>query len=222
LSGGTVIRIVIVGEIRLYREGLADLLGRIPGLEVVGTMADRDKGYEAIARVRPDIVLLDMATAGSHEAIGRIRELAAETQVVALGVADVEKDLLNCAEAGVAGYVPREGTLDSLVDAIRSAVLGELRCSPQMAGTMLRRLAALAAIRSGVVDRNSLTSREKEILRLIDDGCSNKEIARRLGIEVATVKNHVHNLLDKLHVHRRGEAAAQVRSRSGNVQSRRQ
>jgi two-component system nitrate/nitrite response regulator NarL len=214
------IRIVIVGEIRLYRDGLAEVLSHKPGLEVVGSLAGPHEAYEELPTLLPDIVLLDMATARSHEAVARIRELVPGTHVVALGVADVEGDILGCAEAGVAGYVPREGTLDSLVDAIQSAVLGELQCSPQMAGTMLRRIAALSALRPGVVDIGSLTSREKEVLRLIDEGCSNKDIAGRLGIEVATVKNHVHNLLEKLHVHRRGEAAAQLRTTARNAQAR--
>ena len=214
------VRILIVGEIRLYRDGLAEVLSHKPGIAVVGSLGNRDEAYEAISRLNPDVVLLDMATAGSHEAVSRIRELVPETRVVALGIADVERDVIGCAEAGVSGYVPREGSLDSLVDAIQSAVLGELRCSPQMAGTMLRRIAALSVARSGVVEPDSLTSREREILRLIDEGCSNKDIARRLGIEVATVKNHVHNLLEKLHVHRRGEAAARTRVRRSNAQSR--
>lgn len=212
------IRIVIVGEIRLYRDGLADVLDRRPGMKVVGTPADRDAAYEAILSLRPDIVLFDMATAGSHEAVLTIRDLVPETRVVALGVADRERDVLDCAEVGVAGYVPREGTLDSLVDAIQAAVLGELHCSPQMAGSMMRRLAALSTARQQAVGADSLTPREAEILRLIDDGCSNKQIAGLLRIELATVKNHVHNLLDKLHVHRRGEAAAHVRSGRHNVQ----
>jgi two-component system nitrate/nitrite response regulator NarL len=203
-------RIVIVGEIRLYRDGLAAALNSKEGVEVVGSLANQYEAYEAIPRLHPDVVLLDMATAGSHQAVSRIRELAPDTRVVALGIADVERDVIGCAEAGIAGYVPREGTLDSLVDAIQSAVLGELQCSPQMAGTLLRRIAALSA-RSDIALADSLTSREREILRLIEEGRSNKDIARNLGIEVATVKNHVHNLLEKLHVHRRGEAAAQVR-----------
>jgi two-component system, NarL family, nitrate/nitrite response regulator NarL len=205
------IRIVIVGEIRLYRDGLAEVLNTKPGVEVVGSLSNRYEAYEAIPELRPDVVLLDMATAGSHEAVSRIRELAPDTRVLALGIADVERDIIGCAEAGIAGYVPREGSFDSLVGAIQGAVLGELHCSPRMAGTLLRRIAALSRARSDGAGIDSLTSREKEILRLIEEGCCNKDIARHLGIEVATVKNHVHNLLEKLHVHRRGEAAAQVR-----------
>jgi DNA-binding NarL/FixJ family response regulator len=205
------IRIVIVGEIRLYRDGLAEVLSRKPGVEVVGSLGPGDDAYVAISRLRPDVVLLDMVTAGSHAAVSRVRELAPDTRVVALGIADVERDVIRCAEAGIAGYVPREGSLDSLVEAIESAVLGELLCSPRMAGTLLRRIAALARRGPDGAGSDSLTSRETEILRLIEEGRSNKDIARHLGIEVATVKNHVHNLLEKLHVHRRGEAAARVR-----------
>jgi two-component system nitrate/nitrite response regulator NarL len=215
------IRIMIVGEIRLYRDGLADILGRKPGMQVVGTAADRDTAYRAVLQLRPDIVLFDMATTGSHEAVGTILKLVPDTRIVALGVADRERDVLDCAEAGVAGYVPPEATLDGLVEAIQDAVLGELRCSPRIAGSMLRRLAALSTVcAQQAVGAESLTPRELEILRLIDEGRSNKQIAGLLRIEVATVKNHVHNLLDKLHVHRRGEAAARVRTRARVAQPR--
>lgn len=210
-SAPHMVRIFIVGDIRLYRDSLAQVLGRHQGFEVIASVADRHAAYEAIQTLRPDVLLLDMATPGSHEAVGRIREVAPETRVVALGIAELEPDILSCAEAGVSGYVPREGSLESLADAIQAAVRGELRCSPQIAGTMLRRIATLSADRRETADPGTLTLRETEIVRLIDIGCSNKEIARRLGIEVATVKNHVHNLLEKLHVHRRGQAAARVR-----------
>jgi two-component system, NarL family, nitrate/nitrite response regulator NarL len=214
-------RIVIVGEIRLYRDGLADLLGRKSDMDVVGTAAERDAAYQTIVNLSPDIVLFDMAMAGSHQVIATIRELVPEARVVALGVADREEDVLECAEAGVAGYISREGTLESLIEAIQAAVRGELLCSPHIAGSMLRRLATLSTVRGEqVTGADTLTPRETEILRLIDDGCSNKQIAGLLHIELATVKNHVHNLLDKLHVHRRGQAAAQVRLRNRYLQAR--
>lgn len=206
------LRILLVSEIRLYRDGLAQVLGRNPGLHVVGSVSSRQEALEAIIPTSPDVVLLDMATAGSYGAVSQLRELSPGTRVVALGVANLEGEVLSCAEAGVSGYVPREGSLENLADAIQSAMRGELTCSPQMAGSMLRLIATLSADREGRLG-DELTPREIEILGLIDDGCSNKDIARRLGIELATVKNHVHNLLEKLHVHRRGEAAAHARVR---------
>jgi two-component system, NarL family, nitrate/nitrite response regulator NarL len=204
------IRILIVGEIRVYRDGLAHAVGRHPDVLVVGCASSEIEACEVIAALCPDVVLLDMATAGSYRTVAQLRRLAPGARVVALGVANLEGEVMACAEAGVAGYVPREGTLDMLVEAIQSAVRGELSCSPQLAGSMLRRIAALSADRQAGAGK-VLTPREMEILSLIDDGCSNKDIAKRLGIELATVKNHVHNLLEKLHVHRRAEAAAHTR-----------
>jgi two-component system, NarL family, nitrate/nitrite response regulator NarL len=206
-----VVRILIVGEIRLYRDGLTLVLGQRPGFEVVGSVA-RDVGlHDLVQQLEPDVVLLAMA-ARDGDVAEQVQQIGPRARVVVLGLAEREPDIMRYAEAGVAGYVSRDASLDALVGAIECAVRGELQCSPSVAGFMLRHIATLAAGRadSGPV---GLTARETEILRLIDEGRSNKEIARHLGIEVATVKNHVHNLLEKLHVHRRAEAAAQVRSR---------
>ena len=207
---GDKVRILLVGAIRLYRDGLALVLAAAPGFEVVGSTADGIEAEEAVRRLLPDIVLLDVAPTGTVDAANRVRKFSAMAPVIALGVADLDAEIIRCAEAGVVGYVSREGSLETLAMTIHSAVRGEILCSPQTAGSMLRRLAVLSADRrAGAV--GALTSREREILGLIDDGCSNKEIAARLGIEVATVKNHVHNLLEKLQVHRRAEAAARTR-----------
>jgi two-component system nitrate/nitrite response regulator NarL len=206
-----VVRILIVGEIRLYRDGLTLVLAQHPGFEVVGSVASHAGVPDALQQLRPDVVLLDVAAGGGHDATERIRQAASEARIVVLGVAERELEIMSYAEAGVAGYVSRDASLDSLADAIECAVRGDLQCSPSMAGSMLRHIAALAG---GVAEPapDGLTAREREILRLIDQGRSNKEIAKHLGIEVATVKNHVHNLLEKLHVHRRAEAAARVRN----------
>jgi DNA-binding NarL/FixJ family response regulator len=127
---------------------------------------------------------------------------------------DQEDTLLEWAEAGVAGFVPREASMEDLIVTLVCAVRGEFRCSPQFAGRLLGRLRQHGHVDlQAPVDENPLTPRECEIVSLIDRGLSNKAIAASLGIEMATVKNHVHNLLEKLHVHRRGEAAARLRGR---------
>jgi two-component system, NarL family, nitrate/nitrite response regulator NarL len=203
------IRVLVVAGIRLFREGLAQILDRREGLTVVGMARDSTEALASIRQLNPQIVLLDMADAESQAMAREFGNLTPQIRVVALGVADVEGAVLACAEAGVSEYVPREGSLEDLVAAIRSAACGEVHCSPQLAGSLWRRLASLAANQqqAPVTD---LTRREREIVRLIDHDLSNKEIARQLGIEVATVKNHVHNLLDKLHVNTRAQAAARV------------
>ena len=203
------IRILIVASIRLFREGLAQILDRREGLTVVGMARDSREALAKIQELTPQIILLDMADAGSHAMTREFGNLTPRIHVVALGVTEVEGDVLACAEAGVDEYVPREGSLGDLMAAVKSAACGEVHCSPQQAGALWRRLATLAANQQPVA--SELTKREQEIIRLIDHDLSNKEIARQLGIEVATVKNHVHNLLDKLHVTTRAEAAARTR-----------
>jgi DNA-binding NarL/FixJ family response regulator len=206
-----VIRIVIVADTRLYREGLAQVLSRGAHISVVATAARQDEALARLRDLKPDVVLVDMAMPDSLPAVRAVVESAADAPVVALGVADDDDDVLGCAEAGVAGYVPRDASVDHLVAVIESAARGEAICSPRIAASLLRRVATLAAGQGAGVPQGQLTSREREIVGLIDRGLSNKEISGHLGIEVATVKNHVHNLLEKLKVHRRGEAAARMR-----------
>ena len=203
------IRVLVVASIRLFREGLTQILDRREGLIVVGAARDRGETLAKIQDLNPQIVLLDMADAECHAIAREIGSLTPQIRVVALGVTEVEGAVLACAEAGVAEYVPRDGSLEDLIVAVKSAARGEVHCSPQLAGSLCRRLAALAANQQ--LAAAELTRREREIVRLIDHDFSNKEIARQLGIEVATVKNHVHNLLDKLHVNSRAQAAARVR-----------
>jgi two-component system, NarL family, nitrate/nitrite response regulator NarL len=209
------IRVAIVADTRLYREGLAQVLGRDSRMSVVATLARRDEALASLPALQSDVVLVDMATPDSCSLVRAILDRAPHAHVIALGVAEDGDDVLGCAEAGVAGYVPREASIEELVAVVESVARGESICSPRVVASLLRRVAALAATHSGALPLAHLTSREREIIRLIDDGLSNKDIARVLGIEVATVKNHVHNILDKLQVHRRGEAAARVRGALG-------
>ncbi len=131
--------------------------------------------------------------------------------VIALGVPDVEEHVLACAEAGAAGYLPKPGSFADLLTVMQSVARGETVCSPRIAATLLRRVAMLAAAQEPDPRPARLTPREREVLALIEQGLPNKAIARTLSIEVRTVKNHVHNILDKLQVGGRGEAAALAR-----------
>ena len=207
------IRALVASDIRLYREGLADGLRASGRVEVVGTADDGRAGAACARALDPDVVLVDLAMAGWEEAVRAIVVAAEEARVVVLGVREVEDEVVACAEAGVSGYVTREASLDELVEIVESVVRGESLCSPRISAVLLRRVTELSARerRPAAVDR--LTPREVQIVRLIDEGLSNKQIAGRLSIELATVKNHVHSILEKLQVERRGEAAAQVRGR---------
>lgn len=205
------LRVLIVDDTRLYREGLAHILGQCGGFSVVGVASDAGQSVERVGALHPDIVLLRVAAPGALEILRGMMDVSPEIRVVALEVEETEGDVIGWAEAGVAGYLPRTGSLDDLIVLLQSVARGEALCSPRMAATLLKRVAALAAERQSQRLRGHLTLREREIIELIDQGFSNKEIAHRLSIEVRTVKNHVHNILEKLQVHRRGEAAALMR-----------
>lgn len=207
-----IVRVVIIDDIRLYREGLAQALCADERIRVVGTAGERDEALASLLELRPDIVLLRV---GSVESLRLVRALTGtqpETRVIALGVDETDDAVLACIESGSAGYLLRQGSLADLRAAVESVARGETLCSPRVAATLMRRVAALAAGHQPAVAEPQLTPRERDIVRLIDEGLSNKEVALRLSIEVHTVKNHVHNILEKLQVRHRWEVPARVRS----------
>ena len=138
-----------------------------------------------------------------------------DARVFAITVPNSESGVVACAELGVAGFVTTDASLTELVTALESVASGDLVCSPATAGALLRRVATLAHERPRDDRLALLTGREREVVCLIAEGLSNKQIAHRLYIELATVRNHVHNILGKLGVHRRAEAAALIRDREG-------
>jgi two-component system nitrate/nitrite response regulator NarL len=205
------INVFIVAASRLYREGLTLALEHTVHIHAVGMAASAVELTTRLPKLRPTVVLLDIAPPLGTAVIRVILDASPESRVIALGMGESESEIIACAEAGIAGYVAREGSISDLVATIDSTVRGELPCSPRVAGTLLRRVAALAADRRPQRPRVRLSRRELEVVQLIDDGLSNKEIAQFLCIELATVKNHVHNVLEKLQVRRRSEAAAWMR-----------
>jgi len=205
------IRVIIFAEIRLYREGLALALEADGRFRIVTTMSSVAQALATLPNHPADIILLDMATAGALDGLRDLAKAAPSAQLVALGLPDLEPDVIACAEAGIAGYVLRQDSLEDLISCLESAARSELRCSPRMAAALLRHLAIIAACRRAGVPGVRITDREQQVLSLVDQGLSNKQIASRLLIEVATVKNHIHNILEKLGAKRRGEAAALLR-----------
>jgi two-component system nitrate/nitrite response regulator NarL len=204
-------RALIVSDVRLYREALAWRLAQTGRVTVLATAERGDVALAQTIDLRPDVVIVDRAM---NEAMSIARAVGERScaKVVAFAIADVDDAVLECAEAGLSGYVTRDATIDDLVDTIERAVRGEVLCSPRVAATLFRRLAALAsAVAPPTMRPPELTQREREIAALVERGLSNKEIASRLAIGTATVKNHVHNILEKLDVSRRGEAAASLR-----------
>jgi len=202
------IRIVLLSDVRLHREGLALVLAGTSGIEVVATAVHGD-ARDALARHAPDIALVDLATDDDLSAVRSLVAATPHVSFVVLAVPELEQAILDCAEAGIAGYVTRDGSLAELVTTIQTVARGEAHYPADMVARLLRRIAARPHVRPSV--RATLTSRERQVAALLEAGLSNKEIARRLSIELPTVKNHVHNILEKLGVSRRGEAVAKLR-----------
>jgi two-component system nitrate/nitrite response regulator NarL len=198
------LRVYIVSETRLFREGLKEMLIRGGALDVLGHGSCAE-ALKDIGRLRPVSLLLDMA---GHDCLAVPRKFHAilpALRIVAVAVAELEGDIIACAEAGISGYVAQDGTVEDLIATITRALGGELVCPPRIAALLFNRVATLAADRlPGALDA-ALTRREWQIAGLIARGLQNKEIARCLGLSNATIKNHVHNILHKLDIRRRGE-----------------
>jgi DNA-binding NarL/FixJ family response regulator len=205
-------RVLIVDDTQLYLEGLAFVLRNEPRVGAVETALDSESAVHHLITFSPEVVLLNTAMAESAVMLQMLTRVARQVPVVVLGVSESETEVITWAEAGVAGYLFKTESLDDLVAVIHGVAHGEAPCPPRITAALLRRVAVLAAEQRPHVEADRLTAREREILELLDEGLSNKDIARRLSIEVRTVKNHVHNILEKLRVHRRGEAAARMRA----------
>ncbi|MFC0541501.1 LuxR C-terminal-related transcriptional regulator [Kutzneria chonburiensis] len=207
------IRVAVISPVRVYVQGLAHLMAPAPDVTLAGTASGVDDAADLLERARADVILLDMTGDMAGErglaALHRLTDLTAVPRVV-LGIPDRPAEVVACAEAGIAGYVTNNHDFADLVEILRSATRGEFACQAGVAAGLVSRLAALARERRPTAGP-SLTSRELEIVALIESGCSNKEIARLLHIQLTTVKNHVHNILEKLGVRGRDEAVAAVR-----------
>lgn len=202
---------LIVSDVRFLREGLAEILKREDWITVLGTSPSLPEATSRLLIERPDFVLLDAGLNNGLAAVPQLRRVLPCLRVIAFAVADTEQSIVSCAEAGVAGYIPRSAALGDLVQMLKDISDGRQPCPSSVTFDTLRRLAHLDGNKSPRgEDRFTapLTSREVEISALIGAGLSNKEIARRLNIGVSTTKSHVHNLLGKLNVQRRGQIAA--------------
>jgi two-component system nitrate/nitrite response regulator NarL len=206
------LRVLIVSDVRVVQEGLNSLLAQRAGIEVVSAV-DMLRASDEIARLLPDVVLFDAARQDSVEFVKTLVASAPHSRIVAFGVKETAEEFLALAAAGTAGYVRDSAESSDVVNVLGQVMCNELSCSPRAAASLYRRVATLSQgsdAHNGVAV--PLSRRELQIAHLIDCGLTNKEIGRQLGIEAATVKNHVHNICEKLEVHRRGEVAGRIRT----------
>jgi two-component system nitrate/nitrite response regulator NarL len=201
-------RVLVVDDHPLFRKGVADLLALEPNLAFVGEAADGQEGLRLAAELEPDMILLDMNMKGwdGIETLRRLRASPAQdARILMLTVSDTETDVVGALRAGADGYLLKDMEPEDILEQLREAMRGRLVISPQLTDLLARALRA----HHGPTNPNEagLTQREGEVLELLAKGFSNKLIARELDLAVGTVKVHVKNLLKKLGLNSRVEAA---------------
>jgi two-component system nitrate/nitrite response regulator NarL len=206
MVGEPMILALVVAPVRVYRDAIARAFDGHEEIRVVGVARAAAEAQQRIEELSPDVAFVDVSQPAG---IAAARAVAATpTRPVALAAPDDDANVVACVQAGVRGFVGREGTLTDLVDAAHAVLRDETACSPRIVAALLR---AIAATPGSPPSGAPLTPRERQIVALIDEGLSNKEIAARLCIGLSTVKNHVHNALEKLGARGRSEAAARMR-----------
>jgi DNA-binding NarL/FixJ family response regulator len=202
------ITILIAVAVRLYREGLAATLNAREHLRVTATAGTPLEAQLAIRDLQPDVVIVDVALDEVRSVMRALRTESAKSHILAFAVREDVTTIIDYAAAGADGFVTANGSVAELVEAIERIAAGELLCSPRIAAQLLRRAAHQTPRAAECGSGPILTSREQQVFLLLRQGRSNKEIATTLHIAEATVKNHVHHVLEKLRVGTRGQAAA--------------
>jgi DNA-binding NarL/FixJ family response regulator len=205
---GDCLRVILVDDHDLFRTGLRNLLEE-QGLSIVGEAAEGAAALSLVRELAPDVVVMDLNMPGMNgiEATREIARFAPLTRVVVLTISDQDGDVMDAILAGACGYLLKDSSIEDLMLGIRAASVGEALISPHIAAKVLQRIRAAGVQDDTAVPRPELSDRETEVLRLIANGKDNAEIAKDLHISPKTVKNHISNILMKLQIENRIQAA---------------
>jgi two-component system, NarL family, nitrate/nitrite response regulator NarL len=203
-------KLLLVTPVRLLADGLSVCLGSRTDVELIAVVRDLAALREALLTAVPDLVLIDVTQGADLVDVRAIAVEWPDLLLVALGLVEQRQHVIRCGRAGFKGYISRDTGVESLCSALQDVIAGRLTCSAEISGDLLRALfQGEEPAPSG--NEDALTRRESEVLALIGQGMSNKEIAREFDLSVATVKHHVHNLLEKMKLQRRAQAMRRVR-----------
>ncbi len=209
-----VVRLLLVNENRLICNVIAAAIEDEADIQVAGSATSVPEALAIMEQQAIDVVLVStrLPDRGALTLTQAISEIAPETKVLVLGLTEKKERVLRYVEAGAVGYVLKDDSVDDLINSVRAAQAGKALVSPRIAAALMERVSELAQIfaeiETSVTESANLTPREMEVLELLGKNLSNQEIAEQLVIELGTVKNHVHNILEKLNVSSREEAAA--------------
>jgi DNA-binding NarL/FixJ family response regulator len=214
---GDRLRVLLVDDHDLFRTGLRNLLEE-QGVQVVGEAAGGSDALRIVREIAPDVVVMDLNMPGMSgvEATREIASIAPLTRVVVLTISDQDDDVMDAIVAGACGYLVKDSSIEELMRGINAAAVGESLISPPIASKVLQRMRAVTLDQGAEKIRAELSERELDVLRLIANGKDNSEIAEALHISPKTVKNHISNILMKLQIENRIQAAVYA-VRSGIV-----
>jgi DNA-binding NarL/FixJ family response regulator len=213
VNADSVIRVVLADDQTLVREGLTLMLGLMGGIEVVGVAADGEEAVAAVAAERPDVALLDlrMPRLDGVEATRRIRESLPDVEIVVLTTYADDESVMSALRAGARGYLTKDASSEEIERAIRDAAAGRTRLDPAVQERLVEIVTTGASptpAAGSAPPGGPLTERETEVVTLMSQGLSNREISARLFVTEATVKTHVNNVFTKLDVNDRASAVA--------------
>jgi DNA-binding NarL/FixJ family response regulator len=216
-ADGDRLRVLLVDDHDLFRTGLRNLLEE-QGVQVVGEASGGADALRVVREIAPDVVVMDLNMPGMTgvEATREITAVAPLTRVVVLTISDEDDDVMDAIVAGACGYLVKDSSIEELMRGIHAAAIGESLISPPIASKVLQRMRAVTLDQGAETIRAELSERELDVLRLIANGKDNAEIAEALHISPKTVKNHISNILMKLQIENRIQAAVYA-VRSGIV-----
>ena len=213
------ISLVLIDDNRLLREGLTGLIREQPDFRILAASADIEEALRKAREAKPRVVLLDFGLE-SHDSLrltATIRQEVPEARVIVMGLLPLHEDVAAFVQAGASGFIMKDASFEDFLRTIRAVADGVEVLPPQLTGSLFGQIAR-QVVRNGkapVLEGVRLTERERQVIDLLGEGLSNKEIAVRLHVAIHTVKSHVHNVLEKLALHTRLEVAAFTRSEDG-------
>ena len=209
-DGGIDVNVVILTPVRLLGDGLAACFAARPDMRTAGVVNDLAGLRETLSRTEADIVLIDVSQGIEYFDVRAIAAQFPDLPLVALGLNEQRQEVVSCGRNGFTGYIPRDASIDALCQTLSDVVAGRLSCPPEISGGLLRALFRKDPSPADSAIDLALTRRESEVLEMLGRGLSNKEIGNELCLSVATVKHHVHHLLEKLKLQRRAQAMRRV------------
>ena len=212
-----VISVVLIEDNRLLREGLEAMIRAEQGFQILASCADAETALRTVREAKPDVVLVDFGLEDSDSLTltATVRTEVPEARVIVMGILPLQEDVANFVQAGACGFIMKDASFDEFFATLRAVAQGAEILPPALTNTLFSQIArgTVSGNSASLFESVRLTGRERQVVELLGEGLSNKEIAARLQIAVHTVKSHVHNVLEKLALRSRLEVAAYSHAR---------